>query len=493
MLSDRSPRNVTYGFVGSENLSDKAYHQLLETLFRVTTVEVSAYIKASKASQKKSAESQLSKCAEILRRVVQLGTRKFRLNTVKALLDHITQTLPTSDESYCEPLTVDYLRSLKLLLSYPPHAEHLSKDEWCEVVEFCVQATKDVSYILNDWDLSESNGFSTVAPTTSRLSFRELSTVEFDRQSHDVSYGSSSRSRNNVYLKGSAEDIVLSLQYLISVPHSPISEKAQAILKCLLELLRFVSLSDHVQYAAFQAINAILPRILTDDTTLVLQVMPELIPLIRRCWLSTKSSILKEVMLVGLLFGEAYFPRVSSIIDGRTLLSDLVETLQDEYCRRHARDQLQVDDLDLSMGSYPDARSMPFQTSCFRLRLGLLKAEPCWALLSVSAAMTVEISNSVSSGTNEGNAYSGPRIKRRKMSPFLDTLMQSIGATAKAQKLYALQIFCFVFDMLSFDPISLQEQVEGISSVLADDDNTLASWTMLAMTWYVSEIVRNNS
>lgn len=120
-----------------ETFKDKTWHNIYETLFQCATVERSAYLRTSQ-SQKSRATPRLAACGKALRITVTAGVRKVRAKTVKAVVDHILQTLPTPDGPYCPGLALDYVKSLLCILEYQPHVEHF-RDLWQDVLDFCLE------------------------------------------------------------------------------------------------------------------------------------------------------------------------------------------------------------------------------------------------------------------------------------------------------------------------------------------------------------------
>ena len=133
-----------------------------EALFHYATTERTAYLK-SKSVQRNTAHSRLAVCAASMRTAVELGVRKLRLKTVKALLDHVRLTLPTPD-GFCEPLSVDYVKSMRTILDYQPHVEHL-RDTWGVTLAFCLASIGSFQELTAE---ENENGFASGSHSTAR-------------------------------------------------------------------------------------------------------------------------------------------------------------------------------------------------------------------------------------------------------------------------------------------------------------------------------------
>ncbi|KAL8857536.1 MAG: hypothetical protein Q9178_005864 [Gyalolechia marmorata] len=466
-----------------EVLSDKAYHQILEALFKVVKLESSAYSKAKSSSQKSPAASRLSACADTIRVLVEVGVAKLRLKTVKALLDHITQTLPTSDGAYLEYLSSQYFKILRTILEYPSHPGHLAREEWLELADFCIQATKDLLPTPTDSTASSFDGDELSSISRGRLnrsatpSIRSAS-ITGRPNSH------ASGSKRALQLKAPAEDVISSLKQLVSTSNGPVLEKAQTLMEALLDFLLSSTHSDHVQQLAFETMNTVFSRICTSNVALTLRTIEGLVPIIRRNW-STKSPSLREHMLVPLVLGDPYLPHLdfTESEDQSADLLDLLEVMREEYCRRHDRDQLQIDDLDLAETSSHHHNERPLSIRAFRLRFGLLKAEASWSLIHVAASIVTALLGRGQIFDDHADSTSARRAtKRRKREYPVDTLFQRVQMSSLADKLHALQVLCFVFDMAQFEPAALQGYIELTLTHVSDKSSPLCSWSMLAIT-----------
>lgn len=469
-------------------MSDKAYHQILEALFRVTKIESSTYNRASKANAKKIAEGRLSACAGVLKLAVEVAVKKLRFKTVKALIDHIIQTLPTSDEGYCEPLVADYFKSLRIVLEYQPHTEHLPKDEWNSVVDFCNQSLHDLNFVSSQQNSKLSIRNSNPGSFSESFS-RSATPVPTNDHGHKASKHGSRRTVHT-QLRSSAEDILLCLRHLTIASNAPVLDRAHVTLTNLLELLESNLSVGRLQPAAFEIINSILTHITTNDISLTLQTLRRLLVIIRRFW-DAKSTTLKDCMLVSLLYGQVYFSRMISsdeTSDCKSDLESLLEVFQNDYCKRLERDQLQLEDLDFADQGTCTEKISSIKT--FRLRLGALRAENPWNLLYITASIAVALSADVAAvGESIEKSLDVEKsdypTKRRKLIKPLDDILKFTQSSQASQKLFSLQVLTFVFDVLIFDIENFQGYLDAFLSCMADDNGSIASWAMLALTRYL--------
>ena len=466
----------------SETLSDKAYHQIFESLFRISKLESSNYAKSSKAPAKTQAASRLSACAGALRVAVDASIRKIRSKTVKALVDHIMQTLPTADDGYCSPLLLDYFKVLRTVLEYQPHPEHLPKDAWNELADFCMGVVRDLNRLLSDSHPSLS--FRTRHSDSFEEDRSRSVTPNIRAESTRKSSQSATQHSVSVSLKASTEDVVLCLKYLCSVSNAPISGKAHESLGTMLEFLRLSSNVGHAQQAAFDCIASVMSCITTEDTKLSLETLKSLIPLVCRFW-QAKSQSLKDSMLITLLHGEPYFRRLAlsqQLPEHRTEMKNLLDVMRDDYCKRSDRDRLLLDDLDLSQASVYSSTQAPLSTKAYRARLGLLKAEQPWAILQLSSSMVEALDLDVfGQGNRAVREGTGHTLKRRKVASAYGEVIQQARTTQALEKLYAVQLLAFILERPNCTTDVLQEALNALLSCQTNSDESIAVWSMLAL------------
>ncbi|KAL8974650.1 MAG: hypothetical protein Q9197_001111 [Variospora fuerteventurae] len=462
-----------------ELLSDKAYHQIFEALFTLATLESSAFFRSKSNSQKSGATSRLSSCANVLRILAELGVAKLRLKTVKALLDHITQTLPNPSGGYCEPLASGYFKALRAVLEHAAHPEHLSNEEWNGLVDFSVQAFKNLVGSADDDTAAPAIGDDEGSNDRGRLSRSATPSIRL-ASATQRSNGTSSVKQRNDGLGPPVEDIIACLKYLASTSNAPVLDKAHLIADTM---FYFLSTSTHrapVQQAAFETVNAVLSRASTNDVSLTLHSVSELVPIVKRRW-SIKSSTLKDHMMASLLLVEPYLAHaiVKYSEDEALDLQGLIDVMRDEYCRRHNKDQLQVDDLDFVSMTTGTRKERPLSNLAMRLRFGLGKAESPWSLLYLSAVMTAALTRRVEA--IDDRVQDHHLAKRRKKETPIDSVFRRLKLPGMADRVYALQMLCFLFDMVPLDPTVLQVHLETILQYVSDKNASLCSWAMLAI------------
>ena len=398
--------------------------------------------------------------------LLSLGVRKIRSKTVKALMDHITQTLPNTAGGYCDPLVNDYMKSMRAILEYQAHPEHLNKEEWHVLVDFCIDGINTFSNILNDPGSRESLG-----PDESTSHLGNRSRAQTPSTSTSLLSTTLRASNRNVdsskvtYPRHNAEDFVLCLQHLTFVSNAPILDKARSILEVLVSLLRTSATIGRAHQATFVSINHVIKRTVTDDIALTQHTFKNIIPLIRRLW-HPKSGTLGDEMLSSLILAEAYLPcllQLGDFEDFRSELQGLIEVLYGEYSKRTEKDLLQIDDLEFYLPKKPEHRQTPLSIKAFGLRPGMVRAEQQWALLyivsNLNSSLILHESPYVEHPISEDK--NGSNKRRRLMQP-LDALLQLIRLANASEKICALQALALTVDRITVPETDLRVILDSL-------------------------------
>jgi ataxia telangiectasia mutated family protein len=444
----------------------------------VTQSEKAAYAKPSKVARS-LASARLSACAGTVRLAVEVGVQTLRQKTVKALIDHITQIIPSSDDNYCEPLLKDYARALTTTLAYRPHVEHLSKDDWHVLVDFCI-AGIHASSTHDDVEGGShalANGSSRLVTRNSRPGTQSPFTVSF---SHNNDSGP--RGSMNAGSSKTVDEFSLCLYYLFSTPNAPLLDKASSATPVLLALLRAPS-TGGAHHAAFRSINAVISRSITEDQGLAQQTFRDILQPLRRLW-HTKSPLLKEEMLTSMIKGEALLNSILQVDDDedcRTDLQGLFDVMSVEYCKRLPRDQLQLDDLRFNYESHGEDGHDTFETKTLGLRYGGVKSEQPWAILNILTSIFATLGDPLSFSSLPGDDDSSISRKRRKLSSTIDTLLQPLSTGSNQDKLFTLQMLVFLMGKLVWDEETMLKVLDAVTPILSIDSSEIAALAMLVL------------
>ncbi|KAK5024731.1 Serine/threonine-protein kinase tel1 [Exophiala sideris] len=444
-----------------DGLEDDIFHKILELLYKIFYKEKPAFLRATKPTTKNNAASRLEVAAAAFRLVVETGAPRMTFKTALSVLDHIADTLPLADGTFCEPLKADYLKSFKTILEYAPHTEHLRTKQWQSYVDF---ALSSLSTGLED----DPNG-------DGLLSSRDPSTAS--RNGHQQSLRLSQRSGRSAGrdVASHASDFVAALRSLTSTTNAPVMSRSEAIAETLLTLLQTATRAQEV---TFETLNNIIFVSLTENVTFTLSLLSRLIPITRRLW-STRSALLKEQMLVTLFTCRQLFLTTREpwpSLDKESLQA-LLDKLWSEYRARSERDILQFDDMLIAK----PGQLLPLQLRQFVPLRDSGKALSCWMTLSIIACLILRMSDEYQATPPAELPEDTPRKRQKVQVPF-DEVLDIARLGLGQEKLVALQIILFLFDQPQ--PTALAS-LGGLSSLLHDlrhEDVNIRSWTFLVFS-----------
>lgn len=429
-----------------------------------------------------AAENRLADAASALRLAIEVGTQNVKLKTVRALLDHLTAILPLSSGGLCGPLALDYARSIRVVLSYQPHVEHLSRDDWERTAAFCIDIIKNATTDLSDDDAVSGAEAVSTASTLHGSSYKS---------SHSQTHSQSARSR----FRQVSEEMVSSLSLLTAAPNAPTNTQAADLVWCLIRFLRANATAGKAHSDAFAAINHILASTRTEDIGLTLKVTRHLVRLARH-FCSSKSPTLNDKVLITLLFLRPYVTHLAQQKDATSLLAEirgLLGSLKAEYSSRKDSSLLYLHDMRLTLEpAQPDDVSR-VGTPLFTLRCAA-KAENAWTAVDMLASLTAltlaEADDRHSSDDEdvESGAQQRPR-KRQRMTDELSDLLSSIAHDSGRPRLCALQTVAFLAQHMRFSTSQMVKTIDQLSASCTDDNGTVSSWALLGLASCASQKV----
>jgi ataxia telangiectasia mutated family protein len=416
--------------------------------------------------------ARLSTCAKVLRITVTAGLRTIRAKTVKALVDHIVDTLPMAEGGYCDGLSLDYVKCLRIITEFQPHVEHL-RDTWQHVVDFCLDGISQL------YDRSQDEALA--PPNSNGSSSRSLS---MSRRSRAGTPKPTSRNQASAVFRREVDDLVACIRHLTRATNVPIVPKAGVILDALVQYLQSTDIIRIAHHDAFASINIILARISDYCIDVTRKTILDLYPVIKELW-PAKTSSLKDEMLMTLILTKTHVPALlehPGRANFKEDLEKLLETLQGDYAKRLERDQLQVDDIEMLWQS-PSNKDL-LATPAFRLRRGNISAESHWTTIYMMSLYSHLLDNSKrNSETMLQRDFDDEPVKRVRTSYiFQDHLRQATMGSAPAQ-ICSLQILSFLPLFSPFTEEQLSQYIESLSTIVTEPNGGVSTWAMLALSW----------
>lgn len=418
---------------------------------------------------KSGAITRFTNCSQTLRLAVERGSRNIRLRTLKALLDHLTETLLDSQGSCCEPIALDYSRCLSAVLAYEPHVEHLKEAQWKKVALFCLD--RIAAAVPSDVDEDSQS-------SSNRLSGRSSRTLV------NASHASSTSEH---LPKQAIDEFVTSLRHLTSSPVAPVSGKGKAILATMLQYLHVSQSVNQAQVNALSTVNNVLLQIRGERTQVTISVTQSCIQIARILWGSKLAAIKNEVLIMLVLL-QPYVRHILQTTDNATFRADLdsmVEILRSEYARRDQKDQLRLDDLRLSHTAESFFEGLKCQI--FSLRDGIASSantsngEQSWTLLRLLVGFSTFNGQGDMGRENSPEPRPDNARKRVKITHWSDELLRMLYDLHIPTKISSLQLICFAAQSGPIDEHVLERVVERLTALCTDENGLVVSWALLTL------------
>ncbi|PHH50056.1 Serine/threonine-protein kinase tel1 [Ceratocystis fimbriata CBS 114723] len=472
-------------------LTDKQYHRVFETLFQCTIAEKQQNARKS-SSTAAAAGLRLGKCAKAVRLTYEYAFGALKRKTILAVIDHITQTLESSDGTLVAlpNLVSEYLRALVSILSNPCTVEQLARDHsegWLTCTGFCVEVI-----------------------------IKSLSEVEFDIESstrassHPVSSSGSvfsSRPGHRIALQGMAinvADLQLLLEclhHLIVPPIAPIKDLVDKITSAAIHVIRLRHLAfGRIPQDIFAVLSVLMIRLQADNIAKATSITQNVLPHIRYWWQpdkpekeetvrSARDEILKTLFSMQLHL--QYISQNEASIQFRTHIEDLLDTLWEEYSQRDEKCRLQLGDVSFGSSRIPKDY---FQTPLFYLYYRGLGEERSWTTLECIASLeevfyccghNMELLDVATQASEH-------QRKRRRVLNY-NRIHQRLKSPDQNIQITALQLVSFLVQSQSFAEEDVWELLRHSSNLVGHKSFTIASWAMIASSRQVEILEDKNN
>ncbi|OAA62035.1 phosphotidylinositol kinase [Niveomyces insectorum RCEF 264] len=464
------------------SLDAKAYHNLLEALFQCSLSEKKNYL-SSKRTTKSTAESRLVASAEALRLAVNYGASRLKRKVARAVVDHITQTLPGRDQDYVEPLLADYTKALGALLAHPANVEQLGAFEgegWLACADFLVEAIDHFADVP-DRDALASGAYSRASPVPGSGLF----SGGLARSASLLKRGGTSASQGSSKI---LETLIQGLYSLVSAANAPVKARAAQLSQAAIRVLQMQQLGvGTLQQNACASIRCIVQHVRGDDAVLVEEIVTEVMPLLGHWWHSRSSASqsesvnsMREEVLRILATMQLHIEALAVHSPGGGILEhvkDVLDALWTEYSKRDDRTRLQVADIAFS---HVSARC--FDAHVFGLSPHDVSAERRWAVVEIMARLEVIYDQGHTQHVvepDEADRDEQPR-KRRRVGERPSRLQDFLGSSDAGTRLTALQVLPFYLQANWLSADALYSILSRLSQVISDKQATICSWAMVA-------------
>ena len=458
-LKDIKSLAQTYG-ARQANVPRKEWNNLLADITRLASNEKAAYLKQSKGVV--VAVQRLTVCSEALRHVAEASAGTIRTTSVNLLIDHITSMLPSSHGLF-DKISHEYIKTLRAILEYQPHVEHLRKPIWIQVMTFCVQRLKAFQEGPSD---DSDGGTVLVSRSASRLNRATATTGQPNQPSDPHNEGS---------------ELVLCIRHLCRAPNAPILEDAYSTIDVLVEYLRKSSSTGRADIEALSALNSIVMRATSSSVRVVEHTVGKLLPHVANLW-SLRSATLRDEILTFLNTSLAHITRAlrnDPVSETRESVERIFDVLREDYSTRLVRDQLRLDDLEL--GLRPESSPEPCHPDVygFRLAHGNIDGESKWLTMYAMSAFASILDETAGTQLSE-QADDAPR-KRRRISTQMEILLSAPWTGVASAQLCRLQILTFMVTTRVLSNDQYRAVMDSAIGILAKSNHDISSWAMLLL------------
>ncbi|KAF3908596.1 hypothetical protein ABW21_db0209793 [Orbilia brochopaga] len=438
-----------------ENIQEKGLHKMFEALFRVSMLEKSAALKQTKDIQRNAAISRLESSAETIKIAVDKCGGRLHYKAVKAITSHVTQVLFSIEGRSFDSTRTQYMHALSSILSHPSHREHLLREDWIELVEFCchyleIQLEKEQQEALK-------------AAKTGR------------RPEHQNGFG------------WVGTEVMLCLQRLVSTPQA-YTVDGDHMLKLIDSVLAVLQLDrDDIRYLGFSTLNWILDAVGANNLEYAAKIVRATSPMVSKPWVNTNMIPLREQLSIHIALS---LPHALSLLKSsseailRSNLENLFQKMTEEYVRARFSVPLLSGEHLVFQTSLPSSfiRKNPLRTRTFALRPGVGISEQTWVIPQLLASMIYTLQQEPEDvqamDIDESNGVS---IKRQKLGTYLDETIHQLKSPNSSAKVLSMQILLFYFDKWIPDVAVVETALATLQHLCADERTEHAFWAMLVI------------
>lgn len=487
---------------------------LYQALF--TTVKVEKLDTAKKLGKAgtagAAAQRRLVEAAAAVRWLVERSVRCLSKRALTPLLEHLTQMLVHRHELF-SPIALDYLKTIRVLLSWTPHMDHVNLETWLKLVEICfnvvlnepmdkelVPSEEDNSSGENSMYQCDSNdddaGSSSTPAQTRKRHLAERATPG----STDSSHRFRRSARRTVSLEQVECTALLALlfrhpaaPFLATVDRSDPDRKgnlipvpvASALFKRMKRFLECYPTDTSLHHDYLLALRSFLSQV-------SLNCKDEVDDLARSSWdalvglWGTKNKQLKE-SLVGIF--RILFPFITAAQSAPSYgwadaVQNLLVLLNGEAESKWGIDGLFIDSLRLDVSPAEVGAGEIFVSHTFRAGWNFDTNQAlAWTLLELQADCIEKLfkhSESVHVGTPSFSSTA----KRMKREDPISALLQSIRSTSTTNvRVYNLQILLFLIDRhwAEFHNALQNDIINVLLQLISVDDVSIQSWIFLSL------------
>ncbi|KAI9894288.1 MAG: Serine/threonine-protein kinase tel1 [Vezdaea aestivalis] len=459
----------------SNNLEDKGYRNIFNAIKAFIVKEKQSFNRSINKSTNTSVSNRLSEGASTLRLTVSSGVGVLKYKTASSLLEFLTKTIFASNGTLCEPLSLDFCKTIHIVLAHTPHLEHLTRSEVGVLLEFCID---EISSHLDDG--SRESSFASNNPG----SFDDLQTFGPGRP-----FGTASSRGLSIRLaaqepKHILESLLQCLECLVTDSTLNLSESFSKLMDVAIGVFQFHKNPGRAHLSALAIVNRLFADTAISSVSVSKAYVLKFLPILSQIWISKLAS-LKEQMIISWTYFSNF---IESLIlqdhseDCVNMLENLYSTVKKEYEGKPERELLQLDDVSFHDLSEMVRGQSPFQLPIMSPYSQNQRGEH--SLMSIRIMCTIiRLLDLHSKGSIASDILTSPqRSKRVKRSSHLDEVVREIKSLRPQTRTCAAQIIIFSANSYNYNIASIQRVVESLHQCMMEMRGDAISWTILAFS-----------
>ncbi|KAG5513154.1 hypothetical protein PMAC_001523 [Pneumocystis sp. 'macacae'] len=462
----RNLRVILSNYKNFHSIGEKCYQRLLESLIKVVTHEKYNSYQKGKLNNVFMFDL-FQECGAALRSIIELGNKFLKSKTFSCILNHIIDTLSITEGVLYQAISVDYIKCLRLILSYPPHLEHLTILEWEKLIIFCCSLIVSFDSAPNFFDVDIS---STNESQKERTQFF----------------------KDKFHLKYESVELMYCLQVLVSWSAIPLNNCLIKLTKFLLNFLSFYNLETNAHLSAFTALNLIMQKISINNLELSSLVACNMVKFCIKFW-STKSFLLKNQLIIGLTLACPHWCKEFNELHQSVLETDLLnlfDCIITDYIR-HDKDLLTVDDIILHSPISKEKLGPFFCFSpslrCIDLCLTTKKSEQFFFILQIAAYIIQIFEFKVSGFCGHISESNFNEFLKMQTFFFFGKIGNDIYKLSGSARIFWIQVMVFFFERAEeYSHNDFSSILRYFISLFSDSDTIIQAWALLGVGSFLS-------
>ena len=298
----------------------------------------------------------LKDSAQVVRVIIEKAASDIPKKAFRAVFDHIVSIVVVRGELF-EPVALEYIKSLRTVLAYQPHLDHLEPKQWTHAVSLAFSVTLGdpirsydiVEDKFDDEDETEMTEGTAATQTRKRKAAGPLLKAVADE--------SSFRAGSPVNFRSAGQDVIELMgcvEVLFSASGAPLMEYGEALIWKFTRFFRTFPNETSAHLPVVVALNRLVQEVYFNNKSLLTNACTHIWPALAALW-TTKNSTLKEQVVV------LYTALLPFVIhrDGPSQ-TPLVQSLYN-LCLAEAESRWGIDTLDLdhlALGIYEDENTV---------------------------------------------------------------------------------------------------------------------------------------